>query len=62
MQTDEKGNETISKNERRNCLQKRFHLYKHVLLATSSQIASQLSQVYSQTNVLFEYHVNIRFF
>ena len=74
MQTEEKDNETIrSKNERRNCLQKRFHLCKHVadhanvvlrvtpsvLLAASSQIASQLSQVYSQTNVLFEYHVNI---
>ena len=33
-----------------------------VLLAASSQIASKLSQCYSHTNVLFEYHMNIQLF
>ena len=30
-----------------------------VLLAASSQIVSELLQVYSHTNLLFEYHMNI---
>ena len=30
-----------------------------VLLAASSQIVSELLQVYSHTNLLFEYHANI---
>ena len=30
-----------------------------VLLAASSQIVSELLQVYSHTNLLFEYHTNI---
>ena len=33
-----------------------------MLLAVSSQIASQISQLYSHTNSLFEYHINIEFF
>ena len=57
MQTEEKNNETgRGRSERRNCLRKCFLLSKlftllrvipSVLLAASSQIASQLLQAYN---------------